>query len=196
MVIRQYMGTLVFLKFFISLYLFARQEIPDYFFGSSLFEKFSKSMRCVPSGDEIIDEENFFASERLSQLSTQRIFLSNSTPLFSCSARLVAGKELFLKRANYFDASWSEIINKEFRMIWTSKYPVSETNGWIDNDIRGIGKFLFHTSKKLSKVDTVDMIVDKLESMNPFLHIVIIIGTYDYFFEGKSRNEPFIMFGF
>ena len=95
----------------------------------------------------------------------------------------MAREEFFVKRGEYLSISWSEIIHQKFCVIRPAKYPVSETNGRVNNNIRNVWEFLFHTSKKLSEVDMVDMIVDKFESMNLLLHILIIICPYHYFFK-------------
>ena len=59
-------------------------------------------------------------------------------------------------------------------MIWSAKYPISETDGRVYYDIRNIWVFHFHLGKERFKVDNIDMIVDKLESMDFSLHFLII----------------------
>lgn len=172
-----------FLKFFIPLYLLAGKKVSYYLLCSSLFEEFSERMSCISCCDEIIDKKDLLSFQRCFTVWVQRIFFSNSCSLFFGTTRLMAREEFFVKRGEYLSISWSEIIHQKFCVIRPTKYPVSETNGRVNNNIRNVWEFLFHTSKKLSEVDMVDMIVDKFESMNPLLHILIIICPYHYFFK-------------
>lgn len=51
-------------------------------------------------------------------------------------------------------------------------------------------------SKERFKVDTVDTVMDKLESMDPPLHILIVIGADEDLVERESWDDRFIIMGF
>jgi hypothetical protein len=59
-------------------------------------------------------------------------------------------------------------------MVLTPKNPISQADGRVDNDVWLIGEFLFYMSKNLSKVDMVDMIVDKFKTVDFPLHFLIV----------------------
>ena len=75
------------------------------------------------------------------------------------------------------------IIDQYFDVVWSAKYPISETNRRVNYDIGNIWVFRFHVRKKCFKVDNVDMVMDKFESMNFSLHFLIIKITDNDFVE-------------
>ena len=104
-------------------------------------------MRRISCGDDIIDEEDFFASYAFSILLDKGKFSSNRCPLFSGAPRLMAREEFLPKRRDYYDILWSEIINEYPGMIRSSENPITETDWWVDYDIWSIAELLFHTAK-------------------------------------------------
>jgi len=105
-------------------------------------------------------------------------------------------EKLFLKRGEDRYISGEEILGENFRMIWSTKNPISQTDRRIYYDVWLIGEFLLHGSKKLLKVDTVDMVMDKFKTMDFPLHLLIIICSYDDFFKRKAWNIIFVVLTF
>ena len=81
-------------------------------------------------------------------------------------------------------------------MIWSSENSITETDGWVYYDIWNIGKLFFHAGKERSKVDIIDIIMDKFKSMNALSHLIIIISANNHFIKSKIRDMSFIMFRF
>ena len=149
---------------------FAREEISYNFHCSSFFQKCGKCVCGIACSDEVIYEENFFSRYSRGKVREKRILSSHARPLGSRATRLVTGEHFFLKWTEYLTLSRSVIGDENFRMIWSTKNPVSQAHWWIDNTVWLVDIFSLHRGKKLPKVDTVDMIVDKLETMYPSSH--------------------------
>jgi hypothetical protein len=171
-----------FLFFSSFLYHFTGEEITHYFYCSCFSQETGESMSCPSCRDEIVDKENLLAFYFLEEGRMERIFLSDRGPLCFGATRLVRWKYFFLKRAKNWCISWSEILDKEFRMIGSSKNPIPEAHRWIDYTVGGVEMFSLHGAEKLAKVDIIDMIVDKFESMNSAPHFFSIQFTDDDLF--------------
>lgn len=81
-------------------------------------------------------------------------------------------------------------------MIGTSNNSVKKSYRRIDDDINIERVFFLYGNENLLKVDTIDMIMDKLESMNPFSHIIIIIFSYNNLIKRKTRYSSSVVSGF
>lgn len=81
-------------------------------------------------------------------------------------------------------------------MIRSPKNPISETHRWIDYTVGYVGIFFFHGGEKLAKVDMVDTIMDKFESMNSAPHFLPIQFSNNDFLKCKSGNGALIVLAF
>ena len=81
-------------------------------------------------------------------------------------------------------------------MIGSSKNPIPETHRWINYTVWFVTIFSLHGGEKFPKVDMIDMIMDKFESMNSAPHFFSIQFTDYNFLECKSRNRAFIVLAF
>lgn len=81
-------------------------------------------------------------------------------------------------------------------MIRSPKNPISETHGRIDYTVGCVGIFFLHGAEKLAKVDMVDTIVDKFESMNSTPHFFSIQFSNNDFLKCKSGNRALIVLAF
>ena len=81
-------------------------------------------------------------------------------------------------------------------MIGSSKNPIPQTHRWIDYTVWFVTIFSLHGGEKFPKVDTIDMIVDKFESMNSAPHFFSIQFTNDDFLKCKSGDRASIVLAF
>ena len=81
-------------------------------------------------------------------------------------------------------------------MIRSPKNPISQTHRWIDYAVWCVEVFFLHRAEKLAKVDMVDMIMDKFESMNPAPHFFSIQFSNNDFLKCKSGNRALIVLAF
>ncbi len=84
-------------------------------------------------------------------------------------------------------------------MIGSTKQSIFEANRRIYNDAFRIflyPTFLYEITKSRLKVDRVDSVMDKLESVKLFLNDSIIEMSYKYSFEGKVKDGLFIVIRF
>jgi hypothetical protein len=146
--------------------------------------------------DEVVDKENLLAFYFLEEGRVEKIFLSYGRSLYFGATRLVRWKDFFLKRTKNWCISWSEILDEQFRVIGSSKNPIPETHGRIDYTVGYVGIFFLHGVEKLAKVDMVDTIMDKFESMNSAPHLLSIQFSNNDFIKCKSGDRALIVLAF